>query len=143
MILDKAMAGGNIIYLNVMSILVMFKYWFRNLLELFTGGQPLKDLKSEVVLVTGAASGLGKGLAQRLAQLGCTLVLWDVNEGDNLRVAEELNNLTNSKRVHAMKCDLTNRENIYQCAKKVLKKKTISRHDFLYFRFKKPLEMSP
>ncbi len=90
-------------------------------MNLITGGPPLKDLSSEIVLITGAASGLGKGVAQRLARLGCTLVLWDVDEVNNTHVAEELNNATNSKRIHAMKCDLTSRENIYECAKKVNK----------------------
>ncbi|CAF1523884.1 unnamed protein product, partial [Adineta steineri] len=65
------------------------------------------------------ASGLGKGVAQRLANLGCTLVLWDVDEAGNARVAQELNQETKSKRIHAMKCDLTSRESIYECAKKV------------------------
>ncbi|CAF1576525.1 unnamed protein product, partial [Adineta steineri] len=68
---------------------------------------------------TGAASGLGKGVAQRLAHMGCTLILWDVDEAGNARVAQELNQETKSKRVHAMKCDLTSRESIYECAKKV------------------------
>jgi len=98
---------------------ILFKHWFRNFLQRFTGGPPLKDLSSEIVLITGAASGLGKGVAHRLAGLGCTLVLWDVDEANDTHVAEELNNSTNSKRIHAMKCDLTKKENIYQCAKKV------------------------
>ncbi len=104
-----------------MTFFILFKYWFRAFKNLITGGPPLKNLSSETVLITGAASGLGKGVAQRLAQLGCTLVLWDVDEANNARVAEELNNATESKRIHAMKCDLTNRENIYECAKKVTK----------------------
>jgi NADP-dependent 3-hydroxy acid dehydrogenase YdfG len=98
---------------------ILFKYWFLAIKNLITGGPPLKNLSSEIILITGAASGLGKGIAQRLAPLGCTLVLWDVDEANNARVAEELNNATKSKRIHAMKCDLTNRENIYECAKKV------------------------
>ena len=98
---------------------VLFKHWFFGLIQLFTGGPPLKDLSKETILITGAASGLGKGVAQRLAPLGCTLILWDVDEVNNARVAEELNNATNSKRIHAMKCDLTSRESIYECAKKV------------------------
>jgi all-trans-retinol dehydrogenase (NAD+) len=118
-ILDQTMGLVNAIYLHILVLFVLFKHWFLNLVDLFTGGPPLKDLNSEIVLITGAASGLGKGIAQRLAQLGCTLVLWDVDEKNNILVAEELNNTTNSKRIHAMKCDLTNRENIYQCAKKV------------------------
>jgi all-trans-retinol dehydrogenase (NAD+) len=114
------MALGNLIYQHILLFYVLFKYWFRSFINLFTGGPPLKDLSSETVLITGAASGLGKGVAQRLARLGCTLVLWDVDEGNNARVAEELNNETNSKRIHAMKCDLTKKDDIYKCAKKVI-----------------------
>jgi all-trans-retinol dehydrogenase (NAD+) len=97
---------------------ILFKHWFFDLIDLFQN-KPLKDLSLETVLITGAASGLGKGVAQRLAHLGATLILWDVDEANNARVAEELNNATKSKRIHAMKCDLTNRESIYECARKV------------------------
>jgi len=69
------MALGSIIYQRVLILFVVFKYWFRNLINLITGGPPLKDLSSETVLITDATSGLGKGVAQRLAHLGCTLVL--------------------------------------------------------------------
>lgn len=109
----------NLICQHLLMMGILIKYWFRGFLNLFTGDTPLKNLNSETVLITGAASGLGKGVAQRLARLGCTLVLWDVDHENNLRVAEELNNATNSKRIHAMKCDLTKKENIYECAKKV------------------------
>ncbi len=97
---------------------IVFKHWFRDLIGLFSD-TPLKDLSSEIILITGAASGLGKGVAERLAQLGSTLILWDVDEATNARVAEELNSATKSKRIHAMRCDLTNRESIYECARKV------------------------
>jgi len=114
------MGFGNLIYQHLLVFAIIFKYWFRGFVSLFTGGPPLKDLSSEIVLITGSASGLGKGIAQRLSHLGCTLVLWDVDEENNARVAEELNSAINSKRVHAMKCDLTKKENIYECAKKVI-----------------------
>ncbi|CAF3543427.1 unnamed protein product [Rotaria sordida] len=97
----------------------VLKHYFIALVNLIRGGPTLKDLNSEIVLITGAASGLGKGIGQRLAHLGCTLVLWDIDEVNNIHVAEELNTVTNSERIHAMKCDLTNKENIYECAKKI------------------------
>lgn len=114
------MALGNLIYQHFLIIFILFKHWLLAFKNLFTQ-TPLKDVSSEIILITGAASGLGKGVAQRLAALGSTLVLWDVDEENNARVAEELNNSTNSKRIHAMKCDLTSRENIYKCAKQVQK----------------------
>jgi NAD(P)-dependent dehydrogenase (short-subunit alcohol dehydrogenase family) len=113
------MAIGNVIQQHLIVLFILFKHWFYGLVNLIRGGAPLKDLTSEIVLITGAASGLGKGVAERLAHLGCTLVLWDVDEVNNIRVAEELNQATKSKRIHAMKCDLTKRESIYECAKKV------------------------
>lgn len=31
------------------------------------------------MLITGAGSGIGKGMAHEFARLGCTVVLWDIN----------------------------------------------------------------
>lgn len=39
----------------------------------------MKDVRGEIVLVTGGGGGLGRLLALRLAKLGATIVLWDVN----------------------------------------------------------------
>src|SRR5207302_942286 len=112
------MAVLQVIIQYIKLFYILFKHWFLDLFGLFID-TPLKDLSSETVLITGAASGLGNGVAQRLARHGCTLVLWDVDETNNARVAEELNNASKSRRIHAMKCDLTSRENIYECARKV------------------------
>jgi len=38
-------------------------------------------LKDKVVIVTGAASGIGKATARRFAQEGCQVASWDVKEG--------------------------------------------------------------
>ncbi|GFQ81817.1 hypothetical protein TNCT_208711 [Trichonephila clavata] len=42
--------------------------------------KPKKSIKGEIVLLTGAGHGLGKEVACRLAELGPTLVLWDINQ---------------------------------------------------------------
>ncbi len=47
-------------------------------------------LDGKVALITGAASGLGKGIAERYAQEGASLVLTDVNEADLTAVASAL-----------------------------------------------------
>jgi len=39
-------------------------------------------LKDKVVIVTGAAAGIGKATAQRFAQEGCHVASWDVREGE-------------------------------------------------------------
>jgi 3-oxoacyl-[acyl-carrier protein] reductase len=38
-------------------------------------------LKNKVVIITGAASGIGKATARRFAQEGCRVVSWDIKEG--------------------------------------------------------------
>ena len=42
--------------------------------------KPKKSVAGKVVLITGAAQGLGSELALRFAKLGATLVLWDINK---------------------------------------------------------------
>ncbi len=39
-----------------------------------------KAVEGEVVLITGAGSGIGRLMALKFAKLGAQLVLWDVNE---------------------------------------------------------------
>lgn len=39
-----------------------------------------KDVKGQTVLITGAGSGIGQLMAVKFAQLGCKVVLWDVND---------------------------------------------------------------
>lgn len=44
----------------------------------------LKPLNGQVALITGGGSGLGRILAQRLARLQCTVVIWDINKEGNV-----------------------------------------------------------
>ncbi|KOB66583.1 Short-chain dehydrogenase/reductase family 16C member 6, partial [Operophtera brumata] len=39
-----------------------------------------RDLNGGVAVVTGGGGGLGSLIALRLARLGCTVVLWDINK---------------------------------------------------------------
>jgi hypothetical protein len=117
--LISKMGTINLVVQYIRTLFILFKHWFYCMLTFVNGGLPLKDVSSDIVLITGAASGIGKGVAQRFAALGCTLVLWDVDETNNQSVADELNRSTQSTRIHAMKCDLTKREHIYECARKV------------------------
>ncbi|KAK6626446.1 hypothetical protein RUM44_008919 [Polyplax serrata] len=40
----------------------------------------VKSIAGDVVLVTGGGGGLGRLLSERLAKLGCTVVIWDINQ---------------------------------------------------------------
>lgn len=65
----------------------------------------MKQIRGKKALVTGAASGIGRGIALALAREGADLFLWDVNESGLAAVAEELRTL--GSRVDFAKVDLT------------------------------------
>jgi len=51
------------------------------------------ELKDKVTVVTGAASGIGRGIAQRFAQEGAKVVCADIDEAGVNTVAEEIDGL--------------------------------------------------
>nr|XP_055174212.1 epidermal retinol dehydrogenase 2 [Nyctereutes procyonoides] len=82
--------------------------------------KPRKNVAGEIVLITGAGSGLGRLLALRFARLGSVLVFWDINkEGneDTCRMARE----AGATRVYAYTCDCSQREDIYRVAEQTYK----------------------
>ena len=68
--------------------------------------KPLLDFSSKVVLITGAAQGFGKLLAQSLAERGAKLVISDVNEQGVNAVAKALS--AQGAEVVSMGCDVSN-----------------------------------
>uniref|UniRef100_A0A8C0W4I7 Short-chain dehydrogenase/reductase family 16C member 6 n=1 Tax=Castor canadensis TaxID=51338 RepID=A0A8C0W4I7_CASCN len=72
----------------------------------------------EIVLITGAGSGLGRILALHFASHGAILVLWDINQEGNMeicRLAKEKGCI----KVFAYKCDCSNRQEVYRVADQV------------------------
>ncbi|MEX2600831.1 MAG: SDR family NAD(P)-dependent oxidoreductase [Balneolaceae bacterium] len=66
--------------------------------------------RQKSVLITGAASGIGKNLAEKLFQLGSTLYLWDIQE-DRLRQMKE-SQFHNSDRVQIQRVDQTDPDDL-------------------------------
>ena len=79
-----------------------------------------KDVSKEIILITGAGSGIGRSLSQKFARLGATVVLWDINKSANDAVAEEINSKT-PKRAFPYQCDCSKREEVYKVAEQVKK----------------------
>lgn len=50
----------------------------------------MKDFKDKVAVITGAPSGIGKGLAERAAREGMKVVLAGINEANLLKVEQDL-----------------------------------------------------
>jgi NAD(P)-dependent dehydrogenase (short-subunit alcohol dehydrogenase family) len=78
----------------------------------------MKDFKGKVAVVTGAASGIGFGLAERCAREGMKVVLAGVNE-DTLKKAEKDIKKTGATTL-VVKCDVSKAQDVEALAKKTL-----------------------
>ena len=74
----------------------------------------MQDFADKVAVITGAASGIGQGLARRFAQEGMKLVLADIEEAALLEVEKELRQAGTP--VTAVKTDVSRRESVFALA---------------------------
>lgn len=78
----------------------------------------MKILKEKVVVITGAASGIGKSLTENLAKEGCYLALADINSKGLIEVAEMIENGTDK---HIIKIvNVAERDQVYGFAEEVI-----------------------
>ncbi len=96
----------------ILSPVILFLYRF------ISRRPPQKpDFTGDIVLVTGAAQGLGKELALQFAVQGGVLVLWDINKSKLEETRAELVSL--GHKVFAYVVDCSKREEIYKYAERV------------------------
>lgn len=82
----------------------------------------MKDVSSEIVLITGAASGIGKLLALKFARLGAKVVLLDVNAAAVEQAASEVAKEAaggKSEGISHFVGDLSDRVSTYEALEKV------------------------
>lgn len=79
----------------------------------------MRDVRGKVAVVTGAASGIGRGLAVNLAREGCLLALADVDEAG----LNETANLIEGRDVQAnvYRVDVSDRDRVYRFADEVVR----------------------
>jgi NAD(P)-dependent dehydrogenase (short-subunit alcohol dehydrogenase family) len=78
----------------------------------------MKDFKGKVAVITGGASGIGRGIAERCVREGMKVVLADIEEADLARAESELKNAGGS--VLAVRTDVSKRSDVERLAQKAL-----------------------
>jgi len=67
-------------------------------------------LDGKVAIITGAASGIGRAIAQRFAQVGAIVRLVDINEREAAATAQEIS--ASGGRATSYSCDVSNRSRV-------------------------------
>ncbi|XP_011497528.1 PREDICTED: short-chain dehydrogenase/reductase family 16C member 6-like [Ceratosolen solmsi marchali] len=76
-----------------------------------------KDLREEIALVTGAAGGIGRLIAIKLANRGCQVIVWDINKIGLEETAKIIQDA--GGKCWAYHCDITDKDEVYKTAKLV------------------------
>jgi all-trans-retinol dehydrogenase (NAD+) len=78
----------------------------------------MTDVRGQICLVTGAASGIGRLLALELARRGAQLVLWDLDEARLVPLVEEIRRLPDGE-AWSFACDVADRTSVARAAARV------------------------
>ena len=71
----------------------------------------LLSLQGRVAMITGGASGIGRGIALRLAELGASIVVLDINGSSAAEVARQVQAF--GGKAAAIECDVRSRESCH------------------------------
>ncbi|EPS36828.1 hypothetical protein H072_9630 [Dactylellina haptotyla CBS 200.50] len=64
------------------------------------------SVKNKTFLITGGASGIGAGMAKKLAGLGGTVIIGDLQNAQSF--VDEVRKSTGNPNIHSVQCDMTN-----------------------------------
>jgi short-subunit dehydrogenase len=77
----------------------------------------MSEVAGRNVLITGAASGIGRLMALKAAAKGANLVLWDIDEAGLAKLVAEIR--ANSGRAFSYRCDVSRHQDVYRVAEQV------------------------
>ncbi|XP_041268688.1 epidermal retinol dehydrogenase 2 [Onychostruthus taczanowskii] len=107
-------------FLETLKCIVLLVYYLLESLVFLVVPGRKKNVSGEIVLITGAGSGIGRLLALKFASLGATVVLWDINQ-EGLNCTVRLAREKGAGRVHSYVCDCSKRQDVYRLADQVKK----------------------
>ena len=79
------------------------------------------DISNKVVIVTGAATGIGKVIAETFAKEGAKLSLWDRDYNGMLKVGDAISTQSGEKPV-VIKCDVSSENDVNEAVKITVEK---------------------
>lgn len=77
----------------------------------------MSEVAGRNVLITGAASGIGRLMALKAAAKGANLVLWDIDETGLAKLVAEIR--ANSGKAFSYRCDVSRHQDVYRVAEQV------------------------
>lgn len=95
------------------------EYWPLELYKLKLA-PPDRDFAGRVVLITGAASGIGRATAYRLAQDGAHVVIADINTEAGEQVAEDIQKKFGEKRALFVHTDVTSESAVHNAVRQTV-----------------------
>ncbi|KFQ56835.1 Epidermal retinol dehydrogenase 2, partial [Pelecanus crispus] len=107
-------------FLETLQVFGLSVYYILESLVFLVVPRRKKNVSGEIVLITGAGSGIGRLLSLKFASLGATVVLWDINQ-EGLKETSRLARENGAGRVHCYICDCSKRQDIYRVADQVKK----------------------
>lgn len=104
---------------TIQVLLLSIWYNVKSFIHLFV---PIKkkNISGELVLITGAGSGIGRLMAQEFAALDTVLVLWDINQ-DGMKETARLAKQGGAQKVYCYLCDCSDKNEVYRVADQVRK----------------------
>ncbi|NXI95251.1 RDHE2 dehydrogenase, partial [Psophia crepitans] len=107
-------------FLETLRLIGLSLYYSLESLVFLVVPRRKKNVSGEIVLITGAGSGVGRLLSLKFASLGATVVLWDINQ-EGLKETSRMVKENTTGRVHCYVCDCSKRQDIYRVADQVKK----------------------
>ncbi|NXX20371.1 RDHE2 dehydrogenase, partial [Podargus strigoides] len=107
-------------FLETCKVIGLFVYYLLESLVFLVVPRRKKNVSGEIVLITGAGSGIGRLLSLKFASLGATVVLWDINQ-EGLKETSRLARENGATQVHCYICDCSKRQDVYRVADQVKK----------------------